>query len=90
MFISSGRDMDIVLFNAVSPGAMSTMGAIPEIFFFRATCVAYGSSQPRGRIGALLLTHAPAAAMQDPSHICDLHHNSRQHRILNPLSEARD
>ena len=30
------------------------------------------------------------AAMPDPSHICDLHHSSRQHRILNPLSGARD
>ena len=29
-------------------------------------------------------------AMPDPSHICDLHYSSWQHRILNPLSEARD
>ena len=28
--------------------------------------------------------------MLDPSHICDLHHISRQCQILNPLSEARD
>ena len=31
-----------------------------------------------------------ATAMRDPSHICDLHHSSCQHQILNPLSEARD
>ena len=37
-----------------------------------------------------LLAYATATAMQDPSHICDLHHSSRQCRILNPLSEARD
>ena len=37
--------------------------------------MAYGGSQARGRIGA-------AAA--------SLHHNSGQHQILNPLSEARD
>ena len=30
-----------------------------------------------------------ATAMPDPSHICDLHHSSRQHRILK-LIEARD
>lgn len=30
------------------------------------------------------------ATMQDPSHICDLRHSSWRHRILNPLSEARD
>jgi len=28
--------------------------------------------------------------MQDPSRICNLHHRSRQHRILYPLSKARD
>ena len=31
-----------------------------------------------------------ATAMQDPSPICDLHHSSWQHQILNPLSEARE
>ena len=34
--------------------------------------------------------YTTATAMWDLSYICDLHHNSRQHRILNPLSEARD
>ena len=37
-----------------------------------------------------LLTYATATAIQDPSHICDLHHSSRQRWILKPLSEARD
>ena len=32
----------------------------------------------------------PATGMPDPSRVCDLHHRSRQHQILNPLSEARD
>ena len=36
-----------------------------------------------------LLAYTMATAMQDPSHICDLHHSSRQCWILNPLSEAR-
>ena len=31
-----------------------------------------------------------ATAMRDPSCICNLHHSSWQHRILNPLSKARD
>ena len=31
-----------------------------------------------------------ATAVQDPSPVCDLYHSSLQHRILNPLSEARD
>ena len=33
---------------------------------------------------------ATATAISDPSHICDLHHSSWQHGILNPLSEERD
>ena len=35
-------------------------------------------------------TTATATAMPDLSHVWDLHRSSRQHRILNPLSEARD
>ena len=31
-----------------------------------------------------------ATAAQDPSSICGLHYSSRQRRILNPLSKARD
>ena len=37
-----------------------------------------------------LPAYATAMAMWDPDHICDLHHSSWQHWILNPLSEARD
>ena len=37
-----------------------------------------------------LPVYATATAMQDPSCICDLHWSSRQCRILNPMSEARD
>ena len=37
-----------------------------------------------------LLAYPTATAMWDPSRIFDLHHSSRQCRILNPLSEARD
>ena len=34
--------------------------------------------------------YARATAMPDQGHICDLHHTSWQHWILNPLIEARD
>ena len=37
-----------------------------------------------------LLGYTTATATPDPSCICDLHHSSQQHQILNPLSEARD
>ena len=37
-----------------------------------------------------LPAYVTATAMQDLIHVCDLHHSSWQHRILDPLSEARD
>ena len=37
-----------------------------------------------------LPAYTTATATQESSHICDLHHNSRQCQILNPLSRARD
>ena len=37
-----------------------------------------------------LLAYTVDTVTQDPSHICDLHHSSGQHQILNPLSKARD
>ena len=46
-----------------------------SFLLFRATPATYGGSQARGRIGATA---------------ADLHHSSRQRRILNPLGEARD
>ena len=65
---------------------------IKKNFFllFRAAPMAYGGSQARGPVGAKLPAYATATAMQEPSHICDLHHSSQQGQILNPLSEAKD
>jgi len=37
-----------------------------------------------------LLAYTTATTTQDQSHICDLHHSSWQHQIVNPLNEARD
>ena len=46
------------------------------------------------RLGVELELQLPAyitaTATQGPSCICDLHHSSRQHWILNPLSKAKD
>ena len=46
------------------------------------------------RLGVELELQLPAytraTAMRGLSHVCDLHHSSWQHRILNPLSEVRD
>ena len=37
-----------------------------------------------------LPAYAMATAIPDPSCICDLHHGSQQHWILNPLNKAGD
>ena len=37
-----------------------------------------------------LQAYTTAAAMLDPSCVCDLHHVSQECQILKPLSEARD
>ena len=37
-----------------------------------------------------LPAYTRATTMRDPSHISDLYHSSRQYRILNPWSKARD
>ena len=37
-----------------------------------------------------LPVYATGTAMLDPSHVCNLYHNSRQHQIHNLLREARD
>ena len=37
-----------------------------------------------------LPAYTPATATRDLSHVCDLHHSSRQCQILKPLSKARD
>ena len=37
-----------------------------------------------------LPVYTTATAMQDPSHVCDLHHSSWQYQMLDPLRKARD
>ena len=59
------------------------------IFFFFLFRAAKGS-QARGLIGATAAGLHHSQATQDLSHICDLHHSSRQRQILNPMIEARD
>ena len=49
----------------------------------------YGSSQARCQIRQML-AYTTATATQDLSRLCDLHYNSRQRWIPNPLTVARD
>ena len=58
--------------------------------FSGAAPAAYGGSQARGQIELRPPAYTTVIATPDPSHVCDLHHSSRQCWILNPLIEARD
>ena len=58
----------------------------PLFAFSKAARVAYGGSQARSLIGALVAgLHQSHSNMWDPSCVCDLHHSSQQRQILNPL-----
>ena len=62
-----------------------------SFFFFGAAPTAHGSSQARGVESELQQPACTTAtATRDLSHICDLHHSSQPHQILNPLNVARD
>ena len=60
------------------------------VFLFRAAPMAYGNSLLRLELELQLPAYTTATAMQDLSWICNLHHSSQQHQILNPLNKARD
>ena len=57
---------------------------------FRAAPAAYGGSQARGLIGAIVAGLHLSYSNARSEHVYDLHHSSRQHWIVNSLSEARD
>jgi len=58
---------------------------------FRAASTAYGDFQARGWFGAVAagLHHSHSNSGSEAC-LWSIHHSSWQHRILNPLSEARD
>ena len=62
------------------------------LFFFFLGPHPWHMEVPRPRVESELQlpAYTTATATQNPSHNCGLHHSPRQHRILNPLSEARD
>ena len=60
------------------------------VLVFRATGMAYGNSRLGVKSELQLLAYPTVTATPDSSCICDLHRSSRERRILNPLSEARD
>ena len=61
-------------------------------FFFFLVLHSWNMEVPRLWVESelYLLAYATATTMQDPSQVFNLHHSSRQCRILNPMSEAGD
>ena len=60
-------------------------------FFFLGSHLRHGEVARLGVESKLQLSaYTRATAMPDLSHVCDLHHSSQQHQVLNPWSEARD
>ena len=45
---------------------------------------------PKLGVEVELPAYATATVTPDPSRVCDLHHSSWQHLVLNPLSGDRD
>ena len=71
----------------VSP---SVLPSFLSVCLFRAPPMAHGNPQGRVKSELQLPATTTARTMQDPSRVCELHHCSQQHRILNPLGKARD
>ena len=62
-----------------------------NFWLFRATPMAYGSSQARGeKLKLQLLGYTTATGTRDSSRVPNLHHSSWQCQIPDPLSEARN
>ena len=90
------RDQMQMASRAARPDCSLNKGMTFLFFFFfclfafsRAAPAAYEGSQARGSVGAIATGQRQSHSSADPSHICNLHHSSRQRRILNPLSKGR-
>ena len=59
-------------------------------FLLGAAHVAYGGSQARGLIRAIVAGLCQSHSNVGSEPVCDPHHSSQQRRILNPLSTAGD
>ena len=90
---SNSLSLDFLILGDLLTSSPRMLKKSPILFhfilcLFRATPMAYASSQARGHIR--LLAYTTATATLDPSCVWDLRHSSWQRWILNPLSEARD
>uniref|UniRef100_A0A8D2ABT1 ABC-type glutathione-S-conjugate transporter n=1 Tax=Sus scrofa TaxID=9823 RepID=A0A8D2ABT1_PIG len=76
----------LVVIVASTPVFAVVVVPLAVLYLFVQVCL----DRARGHIGAVATSLCHSHNNTRSSHVCDLHHSSRQHRILNPLSEARD
>ena len=74
--------------------SLSFLPSLPPSFLPLSFCHFRAAPTEIPRLGVeselQLPAYTRATATQDLSHVCNLHHNSRQRQIFNPLSKARD
>ena len=58
-------------------------------FAFQGRTCSIGSSQAGGRFRATAAARLYQNTMQDPSHVCNLHHYSQQHQIPHPTEQGQ-
>ena len=80
----------LFLFNSVYFNFFFVFVVVVIVFCLLGPHTAYRDSQAGVKSELQQPAYTTATATLDPSHVCDLHHNSRQHQILNPLGEAKD
>ena len=78
----------------VRPGGMMSTGVPLGSYYFSVYLGPHLQHMEVSRLGVKselqLLAYTTATATPDLSRVCDLHHSSRQCRIINPLNKARD
>ena len=88
------RELPILLFFLKNPEFQSQVFYFILFFVFLPFLGPLQRHMEVPRLGIELEPQLPgyttATATQHPSHVCNLHHSSRQRRILNPLSKGRD
>ena len=86
-------NISLLIFNALRPLSVTRISFFSFFFFFSFLGLDMWQLEvPRLEVESELQLSActTVIAMQDPSCVCNLHHSSQKHQILNPQSESRD
>ena len=91
-----GWDYLMSFFPTTVPASKHSRASFFFFFFFSFSWILGLNPQhmevprPGVQLELQLSAYTTTTATRDPSHVCNLHHSSRQCQILDPLSEARD